>query len=175
MSAQYYLFALPFPHLSILWVCSSVHESRSTDLTRLICVPIPRWMPEQRMQTKIPRFQLAHLGSVYELASWLHICPKRLVRLFFLQSAQLLFTSSLTRLFSVARFCSTRLSAGFARRDMAVVGRSNRHRYSVRGTIVELSGVAGERKSEKMWVVAKFKSCWHSTRGELCRVVGVSC
>jgi hypothetical protein len=26
-------------------------------------VPMPRWMPEQRMQTKTPMFQLAHLGS----------------------------------------------------------------------------------------------------------------
>lgn len=41
-----YLFALELPHLSMLWSCSSVQESRSTDLTRLMCVPIPRWIPE---------------------------------------------------------------------------------------------------------------------------------
>lgn len=61
--ASQYLFARAFPHTSTLCNCSSVHESRSTDLTLLMCVPIPRWMPEQRIQTKIPRFQLAHRGS----------------------------------------------------------------------------------------------------------------
>lgn len=61
--ASQYLFARAFPHTSTLCSCSSVHESRSTDLTLLMCVPIPRWMPEQRMQTKIPKFQLAHRGS----------------------------------------------------------------------------------------------------------------
>lgn len=61
--ASQYLFAREFPHTSTLCSCSSVHESRSTDLTLLMCVPIPRWMPEQRMQTKIPKFQLAHRGS----------------------------------------------------------------------------------------------------------------
>ena len=77
-----HLFALVFPHRSTLCNCSSVQASRSTDLTRLICVPIPRCIPEQlrphyqllcggigmkatiyRMQTKIPKFQLAHRGS----------------------------------------------------------------------------------------------------------------
>lgn len=61
--ASQYLFARELPHTSTLCSCSSVQESRSTDLTRLMCVPIPRWMPEQRMQTKMPRFQLAHRGS----------------------------------------------------------------------------------------------------------------
>lgn len=74
-----YLFARALPHLTTLCNCSSVQASRSTDLTRLMCVPIPRCIPEHlillvdfmmrsryphRMQTKIPRFQLAHLGSV---------------------------------------------------------------------------------------------------------------
>lgn len=40
------------------------------------------------------------------------------VRLFLLQSAQLLFDSSLTRLFSVVRFTSARSAAGLGRRDM---------------------------------------------------------
>lgn len=59
-----YLFARAFPQLRILFNCSSVQESRSTDLTREIWVPIPRWMPEQRMQIKTPKFQLAHRGSI---------------------------------------------------------------------------------------------------------------
>ena len=37
-----YLFALEFPQRSILCSCSSVQASRSTDLTRLMCVPMPR-------------------------------------------------------------------------------------------------------------------------------------
>lgn len=57
------LFALAFPHFSMFCSCSSVQASRSTDLTRLICVPMPRCMPEHLMQTNIPRFQLAHRGS----------------------------------------------------------------------------------------------------------------
>lgn len=61
--ASQYLLARALPQLRMLFICSSVQESRSTDLTRLMCVPMPRWMPEQRMQTKTPRFQLAHLGS----------------------------------------------------------------------------------------------------------------
>lgn len=35
-------------------ICSGVHMSRSMDLTRLMCVPIPRWMPEHRMQRYTP-------------------------------------------------------------------------------------------------------------------------
>jgi hypothetical protein len=62
--ASQYLFARAFPHFSTLCSCSSVQVSRSTDLTLLMCVPIPRWMPEQRMHMKTPRFQLAHRGSV---------------------------------------------------------------------------------------------------------------
>jgi hypothetical protein len=62
--ASQYLFARAFPHFSTLCNCSSVHVSRSTDLTLLMCVPIPRCMPEQRMHMKTPRFQLAHRGSV---------------------------------------------------------------------------------------------------------------
>ena len=41
-----HLFALAFPHRSILCSCSSVQASRSTDLTRLMCVPMPRCIPE---------------------------------------------------------------------------------------------------------------------------------
>lgn len=35
-------------------ICSGVHMSRSMDLTRLMCVPMPRWIPEQRMQRYTP-------------------------------------------------------------------------------------------------------------------------
>lgn len=45
-TAATHLFARLFPHRSTLCSCSSVHASRSTDLTRLMCVPIPRWIPE---------------------------------------------------------------------------------------------------------------------------------
>jgi hypothetical protein len=61
--ASQYLFALAFPHFNTLCSCSSVQVSRSTDLTLLMCVPMPRCMPEQRMHMKTPRFQLAHRGS----------------------------------------------------------------------------------------------------------------
>ena len=73
--ASQYLFALEFPHFSTLWSCSSVQASRSTDLTRLICVPMPLCMPEHLMHTKIPRFQLAHLGSTaLQISKWrLHL------------------------------------------------------------------------------------------------------
>jgi hypothetical protein len=61
--ASQYLFARALPHFNTLCSCSSVQVSRSTDLTLLMCVPIPRCMPEHRMQKKTPRFQLAHRGS----------------------------------------------------------------------------------------------------------------
>ena len=87
------MFALALPHFSIDCNCSSVHESRSTDLTLLMCVPIPRWIPEHLcshacqsrtsrithacqtylMQMKIPKFQLAHRGSALCLACGLHV------------------------------------------------------------------------------------------------------
>lgn len=58
-----YLLARALPHFKTLCSCSSVQVSRSTDLTLLICVPMPRCMPEHRMHMKTPRFQLAHRGS----------------------------------------------------------------------------------------------------------------
>ena len=67
--ASQYLFALEFPHFRTLCSCSSVHASRSTDLTLLMCVPMPRCIPEHLMQTNMPRFQLAHLGSVTRSSS----------------------------------------------------------------------------------------------------------
>src|SRR5438045_9098792 len=65
--ASQYLFARELPHFSTLCNCSSVQASRSTDLTLLMCVPMPRWIPEQRMHMKIPKFQLAHLGSARDI------------------------------------------------------------------------------------------------------------
>lgn len=70
--ASKYLFARALPHDRTDWSCSSVQESRSTDLTRLMWVPMPRWMPEQRMQMKTPRFQEAHRGSM--------LCQMEMVR-----------------------------------------------------------------------------------------------
>lgn len=123
------LFARALPHRSMLANCSSVHVSRSTDLTRLMCVPIPRCIPEHllsplsatsqqpawhstavpyRMHINTPRFQLAHLGSMScrqsrcSLSFQLPVYP----RLFLLQSEQLLFVSSLTNCFNVFLFFS---------------------------------------------------------------------
>lgn len=73
------LLALAFPHLSTLCSCSSVQVSRSTDFTRLICVPIPLWIPEQRMQTKMPIFQLAHLGSIRKTGAILAMYTRPMV------------------------------------------------------------------------------------------------
>lgn len=95
-----YLFALPFPHLIIDAICSSVQESKSTDLTREMCTPKLRCTPEQRMQTNTPMFQEAHRGCLLRL-----------------QSAHDLLDSSLTSCLSVARFCSL-LSGPTGRRDM---------------------------------------------------------
>lgn len=117
--ASQYLFALEFPHFSTLCSCSSVHASRSTDLTLLICVPIPLCIPEHRMQMKIPRFQLAHLGSKYSVS----LCGPREInsssRLFLLQSAHVLFPSNFNKLLIVFVFCAARSAAGFGgRRDI---------------------------------------------------------
>lgn len=119
--ASQYLFAREFPHTSTLCSCSSVHESRSTDLTLLMCVPIPLWIPEQRMQMKMPRFQLAHRGSARKgvlamrTPSIHHCingtCPIH-VRLFLLQSAQLLFPSNFRRLLIVCALRAVLSAAG---------------------------------------------------------------
>ena len=41
---------------------SGCHLSRDTDFTLEICVPIFLWIPEQRIQTKIPKLTLAQRG-----------------------------------------------------------------------------------------------------------------
>lgn len=96
--ASQYLFALALPHLSTLCSCSSVQVSRSTDLTLLICVPMPRCMPEHRMQTKTPRFQLAHRGSVVGVSR--HTTQQRCRRAYVCSSC------------SLHRSCSLRASPG---------------------------------------------------------------
>lgn len=76
------------------------------------------------MQIKMPKFQLAHLGSVVQVSfksCLLHESGKfcRNIRLFFLQSAQLLFPSSFNRLLMVCAFLAARSAAGSgALRDM---------------------------------------------------------
>lgn len=79
------------------------------------------------MHIKIPRFQLAHLGSISILAK---IYPLGVYwpeggggsRLFLLQSAQLLLPSSLRRLLIVCVFCAARSAAGFGGlRDMLII------------------------------------------------------
>lgn len=102
--ASQYRFARLLPHFTILASCSSVHESRSMLLTREIWTPRLRWMPEQRMQMKIPRFQDAHRGCLLRL-----------------QSAQTLFAGSWTRLLRAARLRSVvSADAEAARRDIVV-------------------------------------------------------
>lgn len=96
-----YLFARPLPHRIMFCVCSSVHESRSTDFTREICVPMPRWMPEHRMQTKTPKFHDAHRGCLLRL-----------------QSAHDLLDSSLTSALSLTLFASAALALVGGRRDI---------------------------------------------------------
>ena len=79
-----------------------------------------------RMQTKMPRFQLAHLGSVFKDLSmeFIHRGTRKkrnVLRLFLLQSAQLLFDSNFTKLFRVCWFCAARSAPGFSRLDISVV------------------------------------------------------
>lgn len=94
-----YLFARALPQFKTLCSCSSVQVSRSTDLTLLMWTPMLRWMPEQRMQMKTPRFQLAHRGC-----------------LFLLQSAHILLGSNFTSDLSVAWFFAALSAAGFGGR-----------------------------------------------------------
>ena len=99
-----YLFARALPHRSIDCICSSVQASRSTLLTREMCVPMPRWMPLQRMQTKTPMFHEAQRGCLLTL-----------------QSAQDLLDSSFTSCLRVARFCSVRSGPEGVLRDIVLV------------------------------------------------------
>lgn len=46
------------------WICSGVHWSRLTDLTRDMCTPRFRWIPAHLIQINTPRFQEAHRGPV---------------------------------------------------------------------------------------------------------------
>lgn len=127
-----YLFARALPQFKTLCSCSSVQVSRSTDLTLLMWTPMLRWMPEQRMQMKTPRFQLAHRGSVVGRHCQTQD-PEQLlreerkqqrercwyvvyVRLFLLQSAHILLGSNFTSDLSVAWFFAALSAAGFGGR-----------------------------------------------------------
>lgn len=175
--ASQYLFARALPQLRTLCSCSSVQESRSTDLTRLMWVPMPRWMPEQRMQTKTPRFHEAHLGSARG-ASQYHaqgVSQSPSVgegsRLLRLQSAHTLLASNFRRLLIVCVFCAARSAAGFAgRRLMAVrvgwklgqfVPRSNAGEEEVRwpsrvGLLKVLASQPASSGRHKMLNLARF-------------------
>ena len=102
--------------------CSSVHVSKSTDLTRLMWVPMPRWNPEHLdtpvnlrthsiamvanlIQIKTPKFQLAHRGSL--------LC---------LQSAQTRFAGSFNRFLITAWLAIALSAAAFGRRDIGATG-----------------------------------------------------
>lgn len=76
------------PHLRMDSICSGVQMSRSIDLTRLMCVPMLRWMPEQRIHRKQPRFHDAQRVSLR------------------LQSAHILFSGCFTRLRRVRALAS---------------------------------------------------------------------
>lgn len=94
--ASQYMLAFTFPHLRMVCTCSSDQASRSTDLTREMCVPMERWMPEQRMHRKTPSGHEAQRGWALRL-----------------QSTQCLFSGSRSRplrtpLFLSATFLSTR-------------------------------------------------------------------
>lgn len=114
--------------------CSSVQVSRSTDLTRLMCVPIPRWIPEHLLFGLLVNSQQTSLVLNCGLIPNAHehtqipACPSRIYvsinfvvlsfqrpvypRLFLLQSEQLLFVSSLTSCFNVFLFFSAGSTAG---------------------------------------------------------------
>jgi hypothetical protein len=79
------------------------------------------------MQMKIPKFQLAHLGSGKQHYQSESIGgrarQRRSLRLFLLQSAHVLFPSSFKRLLIVCVFCAARSAAGLGGlRDIVVLG-----------------------------------------------------
>lgn len=68
------------------------------------------------MQTNMPRFQLAHLGSVISALVWRSLYYEYVsgdLRLFLLQSAHVLFPSNFKRFLMVCVFCAARSAAGF--------------------------------------------------------------
>lgn len=56
------------------WICSGVHWSRLTDLTRDMCTPRFRWIPAHLMQINTPRFQEAHRGPAWRKEKHLLDC-----------------------------------------------------------------------------------------------------
>ena len=68
------LFALELPQRSTLCNCSSVQASRSTDLTLLICVPMPRCIPEH-LQQSVLSIAILLESSVLSHTECKQICP----------------------------------------------------------------------------------------------------
>lgn len=142
------LFALSFPHLRTFCSCSSVQASRSTDFTLLICVPIPRCIPEHlqhrgqcpssyalffRLHTECTQRCLGSSSPILDLneARCQHPCCTRLSghwnksmaysRLFLLQSAQLLFPSSFSKVLIVCWFWAARSAAALGGTRLDIV------------------------------------------------------
>jgi len=109
--------------IGLTFICSGVQISRSTDFTRLICVPIPRWIPEQRMHRKTPlkgmirpeqkrkfkahKFHDAQRGSALKTASENLGDETAVTNLpFRLQSAQTLLSCCLTSSLRILAFLS---------------------------------------------------------------------
>ena len=51
-----------FPTACNMALCSWLHSSNSTDLTRDTCAPRFRWIPEHSIQIKMPKFNDAQVG-----------------------------------------------------------------------------------------------------------------
>ena len=54
-----------FISLPLTSTCFTVQVSKLTDLTKLICTPKFRWIPEQSMHMNTPRLAEAHRGPTY--------------------------------------------------------------------------------------------------------------
>lgn len=49
--------------LTLTW--EAFHSSKLVDRTKEICTPKLRWIPEHRIQIKVPKFAEAHRGPIY--------------------------------------------------------------------------------------------------------------
>lgn len=56
---------MPFPPTVMAARSLGDHVSITTDLTNVMCVPRPRWWPEQSRQTKMPNRADAHDGDFW--------------------------------------------------------------------------------------------------------------
>jgi hypothetical protein len=118
---------------------ASKERKRESWLSRVV-------VPYTYEQAQVPA---GPAGVCFALALPAPIADGAHIRLFFLQSAQLLFDSSLTRLFSVARFTSARSAAGLGRRDM--VGRVSCARKVVLASAGSRSGEEeGELREQRL-------------------------